>query len=234
MFSYAYGRRWIDSHPTEKGRVPKLPLDNARTRWLRLGEIDAIREHAPDWMRPIIRFAVMTGMRLGEICALTKASYQVDNNGDAFLITEKTKNGERLAWPLEGWARDYVASKVGDLSFPAGYLFPGPNDGNAYTSIKRHLRPAVENAGLEWGHTKEGVTFHTFRHTMASLALNAGVSEAVVQQMGNWKDRRMMARYAHLADKTLRAGVAKLADLLERDEPSSDRVKEPVPEYKAS
>ena len=30
------------------------------------------------WLEPIVRFAVATGMRQGEICSLTRASYQVD------------------------------------------------------------------------------------------------------------------------------------------------------------
>ena len=49
---------------------------------------------------------------------------------------------------------------------------------------------------------------------MASLALNHGVPESVVQRMGNWKTRVMVERYAHLADETLRAGAATLAKLV--------------------
>ncbi len=92
-------------------------------------------------------------------------------------------------------------------------------------------------AGLVYGRKeRDGVTFHSLRHSMASLALNAGVSEVVVQRLGNWKTRRMVSRYAHLADETLRSGAAKLADLLGEDNSSSDDVKEPEPEpeYRAS
>ena len=42
LFSFCYGRKWIDQHPTEKGRVPKLDVDNARERWLRTHELEAI------------------------------------------------------------------------------------------------------------------------------------------------------------------------------------------------
>lgn len=51
---------------------------------------------------------------------------------------------------------------------------------------------------------------------MASLALNAGIPEPVVQQMGNWKTRTMVARYAHLADQTMCDGAGKLAELVGR------------------
>ena len=43
---------------------------------------------------------------------------------------------------------------------------------------------------------------------MASNALNAGIPEHIVQKMGNWKDRRMLGRYAHLADGNLRQAEA--------------------------
>ena len=59
----------------------------------------------------------------------------------------------------------------------------------------------------------EGVTFHTFRHSMASNALNAGIAEHIVQRMGNWKDRRMVSRYGHLGDDALRDAEARVARL---------------------
>jgi len=60
------------------------------------------------------------------------------------------------------------------------------------------------------------ITFHTFRHSMASIALNNGVPEAVVQKMGNWRDRRMIARYAKVSDETLRDAAGKVAALVGR------------------
>ena len=50
---------------------------------------------------------------------------------------------------------------------------------------------------------------------MASLALNHGVPESTVQRMGNWKTRTMVARYAHLADESLRDGAATVAKVID-------------------
>ena len=49
---------------------------------------------------------------------------------------------------------------------------------------------------------------------MASLSLNAGIPEHVVQQMGNWKTATMTRRYAHLAAEGLRAAAGTLATLV--------------------
>ena len=217
LFSYAYGRRWIENHPTERGRVARLSESNSRTRWLRIEEIDAIVVASPAWLQVIVRFAVASGMRLGEICSLNRASYKRGEGGKDYLMTEPTKNRERHVWPLEGWARDYVQERVQDTKFPGEYLFPAPRGGNAYTAVQRELPDIVRRAGLAYGRDKEdGVTFHTFRHSMASLALNNGIPESTVQRMGNWKTTAMVKRYAHLADESFREAAAKLASLVDQ------------------
>ena len=100
-------------------------------------------------------------------------------------------------------------------------------------ALRRYLQKAVEKAGLNYGlKHKDGITFHSLRHSMASIALNAGIPEAVVQQLGNWKTRTMVSRYAHLADKTMRSAAAKLADLIDEGGQSNDEVKESKAVYK--
>lgn len=215
LFTYARRRGWIKEHPVERGRIPRSLEDNARTRWLRLHEIEAILDQCPDWLEVIVRFAVTTGMRLGEVCSLNRAGYQVDQLDQAYVITERTKNGERLIWPLEGWPKEYVKARVAATRFAGEYLFPGPKGGNARMSVRRYLPGVIRAAGLRYGRKyPDGVTFHTFRHSMASLAINHGVPESTVQRMGNWKSRVMVQRYAHLADEELRKAAAKLADLV--------------------
>ncbi|MDH3626453.1 MAG: site-specific integrase [Acidobacteriota bacterium] len=50
---------------------------------------------------------------------------------------------------------------------------------------------------------------------MARLAINHGVPASTVQQMGNWKSRVMVQRYAHLADEELCKAAAKVANLVD-------------------
>lgn len=42
------------------------------------------------------------------------------------------------------------------------------------------------------------ITLHSCRHTAATLALNAGIPDAVVQGLAGWKSGEMMARYSHV------------------------------------
>ena len=41
--------------------------------------------------------------------------------------------------------------------------------------------------------------------------------------MGNWKTRAMVARYAHLADETLREGAATLARIIDKKDDRKGR-----------
>ena len=116
-----------------------------------------------------------------------------------------------------------MEKRVAETRFPGEYLFPGTRGGNARTSVKRKLPVAIRAAGLRYGRKHpDGVTFHTFRHSMASLAINHGVPESTVQRMGNWKSRIMVQRYAHLADEELRKAAATLADLVSTRKTDTD------------
>lgn len=163
----------------------------------------------------LVRFACSTWMRLSELCDLRAGSYQEDAIGKAFLVTAITKNGTRLAWPLEGEALLLVKARRGEGRFPARRLFPGPDGQNAGMSIRRWLPAVCKAAKIPYGRKDPlGITFHSFRHSMASLAINGGVPAEVVLRMGNWRTRSMLDRYAHLADETMREAAGKLASIV--------------------
>jgi integrase len=81
-------------------------------------------------------------------------------------------------------------------------VFTSP-DNAPYTrrAIGRVFRRAARAAGLKDFH------FHDLRHHGATVALNRGFTSAVVQALGGWKTERMMKRYGHITDATLRAAA---------------------------
>ena len=78
----------------------------------------------------------------------------------------------------------------------------------------RHVAKRNPDWNLRWGVKEDGLTFHSFRHAMASLALNAGVPMDVVQKMGGWKTASQVRVYARRADESIRDGEDKLAAVL--------------------
>ena len=75
---------------------------------------------------------------------------------------------------------------------------------------KNRNRRAVEAAKLPYGRGRDGITFHTLRHSGASILANAGVRLEAIMRIGNWRDRRMVERYMHLGDDTLAAAMETL------------------------
>lgn len=209
LFTYALLRGWITEHPIRGGRVAKPDVDNARERWLLPAEIDAIKKHSPEWLRDVIDFAVKTCRRLGEITALTRKRIILDVHGRPFLVTERTKNGRRVRVQLCGELAGLVKRKVIEAESDDAPLFPGPNGGNARMSIRRYFKKAVEEAGLPYGRGQDEISFHTLRHSGASILANAGVRLEAIMTIGNWRDRRMVERYMHLGDDLI-------ADAMER------------------
>jgi integrase len=217
FFSYAYRRRWIEHHPTERGRVAKVHVDNARERWLRRDEIDALVEAAEALghtrLVPVIQFAVATGMRLSEVCGLRREVVEQDDRGRSYLTVQRTKNDEPFVWPLAGETLALVERQLEDAPFPRSFIFPGPRGGSYKTSVPRHLKQAAEKAGIAWGCTRSGFTFHSLRRTMASLGINNGIPRETIQRVGNWKTAAMVDRYAKFSDETLREAATKLASI---------------------
>jgi integrase len=176
--SYALRRGWITEHPIRDGRVAKPGVDNARERWLRPAEIDAVKAKAPPWLQDIIDFAVRTCRRVGEIAALTRRNVHLDVHGRPFLVTEQTKNKKRVRIPLPGEVGELVkrkmvevkayaearAAKGREVDADALPLFPGPRHGDARMSIRRYFKKAVEAAGLPYGRGRDEISFHTLRH----------------------------------------------------------------------
>ena len=62
--------RWgvIEVNPAAELEKPSLP--KPKTRFLTYEEFEALEAAAPDWLQPMLRMAVATGMRLKEVVGL--------------------------------------------------------------------------------------------------------------------------------------------------------------------
>lgn len=69
--------------------------------------------------------------------------------------------------------------------------------GERVQSIKRGAKRAAEAIGLTWG--VHGVTFHTLRHSIATLMAEMGLSEAVRKEMMGHSEIRTTQKYTHLS-----------------------------------
>jgi integrase len=212
VMNEAFRRELIAVNPVS--RVRPLRNRNARDLWLRPEDVEAILEEAPSWVKPVIVFAVHTGLRLQELADLTWDA--LEHSPGFVRIGAESKGGRARFIPLNSAARGALAGLARNVG-PDGaipWVFYDARKGrarlgnSAYRSFKRAAAKAairLRRAGkVEAARRLEEATFHTTRHTFASWALQAGIPEAEVQQYLGHASPIMTRRYTHLACPTLR------------------------------
>ncbi|MEY9424929.1 integrase [Bradyrhizobium ottawaense] len=180
--------------PIERNPLKKLKLDaqdQRRERRLREGEFSRLIEAAKSRRNPliesVIRFAVATGMRRGEILAVRWK--HVDRAQRSLLIPD-TKTGQSRTIPLVAAALEVLAEQRQD----AERVFP--ITANAF-------RLAWERVRLKAG--VEDLHFHDLRHDAISRFFELGLSVPEVALISGHKDLRMLFRYAHAARQAILA-----------------------------
>jgi len=183
---------------------PFRDVEVARVRYLKVPEAQRLINACGADFRPLVRGALESGARYGE---LTRLEVQ-DFNADAGTLTiRRSKSGKarHVVLTPEGveFFREYTAGRGGnELIFHRA-------DGSPWkkSEQKRLMDDANDHAKL-----KPPITFHGLRHTWASLSVMAGVPLMVVAKNLGHTDTRMVEKhYAHLAPsytaEAIRAGA---------------------------
>ena len=200
-------RAYADNEGTKNTAWSKLKpyqnVDEARIRYLTDSEALRLVNACDSDLRRLVRAALLTGARRGELAALKVSEVTLKN---AQIYISESKSGKPRHIPLnpEGLAhfKQIITGKTGEqLVFTRADGTPwGQN------SHVRSLRTACEIAKV-----KPMVSFHELRHTYASHLANAGVDLLTISKLLGHSDTRITAKhYAHLADKTLAIAVTKL------------------------
>jgi len=134
----------------------------------------------------LFQVALKTGMRQGELLALTWADVDL---GEAIVHVRRTITDGHLSLPKNHERRDVdltadivalLGGWWGELGRPGDELLILPGDTRSgylvpTTILRRELYPALARAGIgRLGPTGEKRTFHSLRHTFAKRALESG------------------------------------------------------------
>jgi integrase len=177
------------------------PLFFSVTDFSRL--IENIREV---WLKEMVIFGVLTGMRRGEIINLRWSNVDLKNRvlhiqGNP---TFKTKQGKRRTIPLNETAVFLLSSKQGKS--PSQYVFTlndEPLKGNWVTHLfKRYVR----KVGLD----NDNLRFHSLRHTFASWLVQGGATLYEVQKLLGHSSSRVTEIYSHLQPEHLHNTVNRI------------------------
>jgi integrase len=184
---------------------PFKKVDQARIRFLTDAECIRLVNACPPDLRALVRAALLTGARWGELASLLVSDVSTSEDAPTMYVAE-SKSGKPRHIPLNPEGRtlfaEHIAGKVGDA-----HVFVRA-DGETW-GHNHHVRALVDACRV--AKIRPAVTFHSLRHTYASHLAQAGIDLLTISKLLGHSDTRITARhYAHLADKTLAAAVANL------------------------
>jgi integrase len=188
--NFAHESRRINSKAAWEAVKPFRAVDLPKVRFLTPAEVTALTTACEPDFEVIVKAALLTGCRYGELTALRIGAFDSDSKT---LFIEKGKNGSarHVALNDEGVA---FFSQIAKGREPSGRMFFRAN-GKAWKTSeqKRPMDKACSESNVS------SVTFHILRHTYASQAVMNGVPVAVVAEQLGHKDTRITERhYAHL------------------------------------
>lgn len=192
-------------------KVQRLPMPAGRTRWLTQEEwlrLRAVLEIESELLRQAADFTLATGLRENNVLNLEWG--QIDlRRRVAWLHGDQMKGGKPHGLPLNDAAMAVLAERRGKNET---HVFAHPESGKPlYKASNRAWYAALRKAKLYRkvpGSKRLEVCWHTLRHTWASWHRMNGTSLEDIQDLGAWKDPKMVQRYAHLSTEHLAAAAA--------------------------
>tara|TARA_R110002049_G_scaffold20717_8_gene75940 strand:- start:5332 stop:6372 length:1041 start_codon:yes stop_codon:yes gene_type:complete len=161
--------------------------------------LKACDAHSNPMLGWIVRMAIFTGMRQGEIESLTRD--QVSLKSRIVTLTE-TKNGASRTVPLTKDAADVLREALSHPVRPIDTTLiffgePGKDGERRPFTFKPAWFKALRNARIS------GLRFHDLRHEAVSRLIEAGLNDQEVAAISGHKSMQMLKRYTHLRAEDL-------------------------------
>lgn len=186
--------QWIDNFP----KIRLLTGEVERDRWLTREEAERLVRVCPVHLAALVRFALSTGCRASEITGLEWNRVDLDRR-TAWL--NQTKNGTPRGVPLNEDAVEVLREQIGK-SLTHCFTFRGEPWKWQVTNSAWHT--ALVAAGIQ------DFRFHDLRHTWASWHRQAGTSCDELKDLGGWKSREMVDRYAKYGTEHLAVAATRI------------------------
>lgn len=209
IFTYAVSEGIIAHNPA---RGIKKPAVKKRTRRLNASEyralgkvLDKAEESQDETWQGVVgtRLFIFTGFRLSEIAGLKRS--EVDAPGSCIRLDDSKEGGSIR--PLGKRALDVLAAVTPRPNNP--YVLPGPkNEKDHYKSLDEAIERLTAKAGLK------GVTSHTLRHSLASVAGDLGFTEITISALLGHAAGNVTQGYIHHLDEVLISAANKVSEAI--------------------
>ncbi len=191
--------------------IQKPTVNNEKTEDLNPEQLtsllDAIEKDEHPQAGPMMKMALFTGMRRGEMLKLKWDDIKFDLG---FILLKDPKGGPDQKIPLNDDTVQLLKNhpKVGK----SPYVFPGQK-GKQRKDISRPIAKIRKAAGL----STDFRALHGLRHVYASMLASSGeVDMYHLQKLLTHKDPRMTQRYAHLRDEVLKKASSLAGEIVKQ------------------
>lgn len=194
MFNLAM--KWSKAKENPVLNVERLREDEKPIRTLTLLEEKRLLAASPQHLRDFITLALNTGLRLGELRALSRAD--VDLSAGVIRVSQ-SKTGRVRYVPINAASKDVLVRGLDTARQTVlGY------GKEPIGEIHRTWYRATKAAGLQ------GLRIHDLRHTFATRLVLSGTDLPTVQRLLGHRTIQMTARYSHPGPDNLREAVERL------------------------
>lgn len=175
--------------PAKVAEVPYIPMlkeDNVRTGFFEHKEFEAMMKFLPEYLKPIVRFAYISGCRKGEILSLIWSQVDI-KQGIVRLNPGMTKSGEGRTIYLEPELVQMFRAQYKKRTFGCKHVFHV--NGKPIGDFRKAWGAACKKAGIP------GMLFHDLRRTAVRNMVRAGIPERVAMEISGHKTRAVFDRY---------------------------------------
>ncbi|CAM4182281.1 site-specific integrase [Paenibacillus alkaliterrae] len=244
LFKKAMEFSEIKINPTEYAKVPSAADEEELPKYMekeQLAEFLRLAKHRglhDDYLMFLV--LAYTGLRIGELCALTWSDINIINctisvNGTLVNLkdkaeeyrigTPKTKSSRRIIdvdvniiAELErhkAKQNEFKMSKR-DVYHDKNFVFGRDDNSFGYPPTRRKIEHRMKRL-TQWMDLPQKFSPHSLRHTHTSLCAEAGVSlEAIMQRLGHKSDATTRLVYLHVTKAVKKEASEKFSALLSK------------------
>jgi integrase len=203
ILSVAVKKKLCPANPCEGVEFPVILKGLFRPHYMTWSEQTKIEEHAPPYLRNVIRILTETGLRVYKELAPMKKE-QVDlANKVVFIADSKTPTGVAEV-PLTEIAEEAFGSQM-QLAGPGMWLFPSSKRPTEYqTNFKKTWERTLRKAGIPY------FRLYDLRSTYATRLSAGGVADEWVTQLLRQTDAKVFKKYSQMKLQMKREALTKL------------------------
>jgi site-specific recombinase XerD len=209
VLNIAVAMDYITTNPYLKFQVKTV---RPKREYLTQKELKKIRKkkieiERLDIVRNVFLFACYTGLSYADISKLAKHHIRTGNDGNKWIIIDRTKNDSRCRVPLLPVAKDILKRYQNyPINTAKGLLLPV----NSNQKMNAYLKEIADICRI-----KKNLTMHVARHTFATtVTLTNGVPIETVSKVLGHSSLRTTQIYARILDTKISEDMRALKKLL--------------------